>query len=354
MYSTTRYQPFAMLLAVFAVCGLSTARLDAAEARVEIELATQRNYIATSQQQWYRLFTELGIDNLRIRKALDGEKAETKTAGTKGSPVYRVTGLLQAGDVLALPGGKFGLRDRARLADWLANLRDVGPNTADAPKGPFQLDAGQLAAVNSDLSRRVGVSTKELTPADLLGKLSARLKHPVVIDRLAKTPLARGEPIGAELKSLAAGTALAYALRGAGLGLAPRRNARKQVEYAIVSLAAKQPTWPPGWPLDGKKPRDVLPALFDTLNVDIDDYPLDEALTAISEKLGAPILYDRYALARQGIDVTKARVSFPPGKSWYYRIIDKLLYQSGLKGEWRLDDAGKPLLWVTTLKPVRD
>ncbi|HJT32891.1 MAG TPA: hypothetical protein VJ783_12695 [Pirellulales bacterium] len=341
-------------LAFAAVAFWLPAGSAAGQARVEIELATERTFIATSQQQWYRLFTELGIDNLRIRKAFDGEKAETKTAGTKASPVYRVTGLLQAGDVLVLPGGKFGLRDRARLADWLANLRDQGPNQADAPQGPFHLDAGQLAAVNSDLSRRVGIGTTELTPADLLSKLSARLKHPVVVDRLAKTPLADAEPIRTELKSLAAGTALAYALRGAGLGLAPRRNARKQVEYAIIKPAAKQITWPPGWPLEPKKPRDVLPALFETLNVDIDDYPLDEALTAISEKLGAPILYDRYALARQDIDVTKARVTFPPGKSWYYRIIDKLLFQSSLKGEWRLDDAGKPLLWVTTLKPVRD
>lgn len=344
-------------VAALALAALSfwlPARSAAGQARIEVELATERTFIATSQQQWYRLFTELGIDNIRIRKALDGEKPETKTAGTKANPVYRVTGLLQVGDVLALPGGKFGLRDRARLADWLADLRDEGPNHANAPKLPFELDARQYAEVRSDLGRRVGVGTTELTPAELLSKLSARLKHPCVIDRLAKTPLAQAEPIGAELKSLAAGTALAYALRGAGLGLAPRRNARKQVEYAVVSLAAKQPTWPPGWPLDNKKPRDVLPALFETLNVDIDDYPLDEALTAISDKLGAPVLYDRYALARQGIDVTKARVTFPPGKSWYYRIIDKLLYQSGLKGEWRLDDAGKPLLWVTTLKPVRD
>lgn len=348
------FRPTATMFSLAALYCWLPAESAAGQARVEIELATERTFIATSQQQWYRLFTELGVDNLRIRKALDGEKAETKTAGTKANPVYRVTGLLQAGDVLVLPGGKFGLRDRARLADWLANLRDVGPNKADAPKGPFQLDAGQLAAVNSDLSRRVGVGAKELTPAELLSKLSARLKHPVVIDRLAKTPLGQAEPIGAELKSLTAGTALAYALRGAGLGLEPRRNARKQVEYAIVKPAAKQITWPVGWPLEPKKPRDVLPALFETLNVDIDDYPLDEALTAISDKLGFPILYDRHALARHGVDVTNARVTFPPGKSWYNRIIDKLLYQSGLKGEWRLDDAGKPLLWVTTLKPVRD
>ena len=349
---TARPSLVAALVAI-SLCWLPPAPLSAGEARVEIELATERNFIATSQQQWYQLFTELGVNNLRIRKALDGEKAETKTAGAKGSPVYRVTGLLRAGDVLVLPGGKFGLRDRARLADWLADLRDEGPRKKDAAKLPFQLDAKQLAAVNSDLSRRVGFNTKEMKPDELLTKLSARLTHPLVIDRLAKTPLEQAEPIGDELRDVAAGAALAYALRGAGLGLEPRRNGHKQVEYAVVKPAAKQIIWPVGWPSD-KKPGEMMPRLFESLNVDIDDYPLDEALAAIGDKLRVPILYDRYALARHGIDVARARVTFPPGKSWYFKIIDKLLHQSGLKGEWLLDEAGKPLLWVTTLKPVRD
>ncbi len=327
------------------------AEVPAAEARVEIELATQRNYIATSQQQWYRLFTELGVDNLRIRKALDGEKAETTTAGTKTSPVYRVTGLLQAGDVLVLPEGKFGLRDRARLAQWLADLRS-GP-AAKAGARPFGLDATQYAEVNSDLSRRVGFSTKELTPAELLSKLSPALNHRLVVDRLAKAPLAAGEPLGEELQNLTTGTALAYALRQVGLGFEPRADARKQVVFAVVKPAAKQIIWPAGWPLGKKKPDKLLPALFESTPVDIDDYPLDEALSAIGDKLAVPILYDHYALDRRGIQ-TNVKVTFPPGKSWYFKIIDKLLHQADLQGEWKLDDAGRPLLWVTTLKPVRD
>jgi hypothetical protein len=30
----------------------------------------------------------------------------------------------------------------------------------------------------------------------------------------------------------------------------------------------------------------------------------------------------------------------------------KLLFQAGLKFEVRLDEAGKPFLWITTVKPV--
>lgn len=340
---------------ILAVAGLgSPPDLLAAEARVEIELATQRNYIATSQQQWYRLFTELGIDNLRIRKARDGEKAETTQAGTKASPVYRVTGLLQAGDVLVLPEGKFGLRDRARLAQWLADLRSGGPPQPGAEKLPFGLDARQFADVNSDLSRRVGFSTRQLKPAELVSKLSPALAHRLVVDRLAKAALAAVDPLGEELQDVARGTALAYTLGQAGLGFEPRADARKQVEYAVIKSAARQQVWPAGWPLGKQKPDKVLPELFKSINVDIDDYPLDEALSAIGDKLGVPILYDHHALARRGIEADKVKVRFPPGKSWYFKIIDKLLHQADLQGDWRLDDAGKPLLWVTTLKPVRN
>lgn len=344
---------WAVVLVVTFVCGGPRGGAVAGEARVEIELAMERTYIATSQQQWYRLFADLGIDNLRIRKALLGEKAELKTEGAQDSPVYRVTGLLKAGDQLVLPDGKYGLGDGARLAKWLAKLRAEGPQKEGAVAPPFGLDNKQFSAVKTDLRQRVGFSTKDLTPSELLSKLSATMAHRPVVDRLAKKPLDAGEPIEAELQGLTSGTALAYALHGAGLGFEPRQNARNEVEFAVVKPVARQMIWPVGWSLKNEKPRDVLPGLFETLSVDIDDYPLDEALTAIGGKLSVPILYDRYALARQGIDVSKTKVTFQPGKSWYSKVIDKLLHQSGLKGEWRLDDAGKPLLWVTTLKPVR-
>ncbi|MGH7195145.1 MAG: hypothetical protein ACREJM_16650, partial [Candidatus Saccharimonadales bacterium] len=239
-------------------------------------------------------------------------------------------------------------------ARWLAELRSGGPQKADAEKLPFGLDAKQFAEVNAELSRRVGFSTKGLKPAELLSKLSPALAHRLVVDRQVKALLAATEPLGDELQGLATGTALAYTLSQSGLGLQPRLDARKRVEYAVIRRSAGQPKWPVGRPLGKKKPDKVLPGLFKSTNVDIDDYPLDEALAAIGDKLGVPILYDHYALTRHGIDVAKAKVKFPPGKSWYFKIIDKLLHQARLQGEWRLDDAGKPLLWVTTLKPVRD
>jgi len=64
------------------------------------------------------------------------------------------------------------------------------------------------------------------------------------------------------------------------------------------------------------------------------------------------VLMDQNALARHGIDPSKAMVSIPVGRTTYSIALRKLLFQAGLKFEVRLDESGRPLLWVSTVKPV--
>jgi hypothetical protein len=297
----------------------------------------------------------LGVDGLRIRKAESGDKVEVKVAGSKAAPVYRVVGRLASGNQLDLPGGSFSPHDRAGLSKWLAKLRAEGPQSSGGGgTAPFGLAAKQFAAVNADLAARVTFSTKGMTPGELVDKLSPALNYSLNVDRATKQRLAQAEPIIEELDGLTSGTAIAYALRSMGLGLLPRIGETKKPEYAVIKPEAKEVTWPVGWPLEDRKPRDVLPELFETHNAEIEEgVLLGEALEAIGELLKTRVLYDHYALARHGIDVAKVTVKFPASKTWYAKVVDKVLHQAGLKGEWRLDDAGKPLLWVTTLKPVR-
>jgi hypothetical protein len=343
-------------LAAILVCWAVPAAALAAEARVEIELATPATFPALGQQQWYQALSELGVDGLQIRKVAAGDKAEIKTAGTKAAPIYRVVGMLNSSGQLEVPGGRFSPRDRGRLAEWLGKLKAGGPAALKAGGGtaPFGLTATQFTDVNADLSMPVALSTKGLTPGELLDKLSPALTHSFAVDRATHQQLAAGETIKDELQGLTTGTALAYAVRSQGLGLLPHANEAKKIEYTIVKPADRQTTWPVGWPLGDRKPKDVVPALFETLNAEIDDIPLTEAMQAVVVgRLKAPVLYDHYALARHGIDLGKLQAKFPASKSWYGKIIDRVLHQAGLTGEWRTDDAGKPLLWVTTLKPVR-
>ena len=340
-----------ILLAIVFACLGATAQ---AQARVELELATSSTFPATAQQDWYRLLSELGVDGLRIRKAQGDDKVEVKVAGSEQAPVYRVVGRLVAGNQLELPGGKFSSNDRAGLSKWLAKLRAEGPQSSGAGTSPFGLNAKQLAAVNADLATRVSFNTQEMTPGEFVDKIAPALKYPLNVDGAAKQRLSHAEPIGEQLEGLTSGSALAYALRSAGLGLVPRTGETKKLEYAVVSPGRIQTTtWPVGWPLEDRKPKDLIPELFEPRNAEIEDgFPLAEALEAIGGKLKTPVLYDHYALARQGINATKVGVKFPPSRTWYGKVLDKILHQARLKGEWRVDEAGKPLLWVTTLKPV--
>lgn len=342
--------------AVVFFCWFVPVSALAAEARVEMELATPATFPVLGQQQWYQALSELGVDALQIRKSAAGDKAEIKTAGSKAAPVYRVVGMLNSNGQLTLPGGRFSSRDRTGLAEWLGKLRAGGQAALTGGGGeptPFGLSPAQFAAVNADLSAAVADSTKGLTPGELLDKFSSVLKHPLNVDRATRQRLTSSPAVTDDLQGLTTGTALAYVVRAEGLGLLPRLNGAKQIEYLIVRPAERQAAWPVGWPLEDRKPKDVVPKLFEMLNAEIDDIPLAEAIEAIAGRLNVPVLYDHYALARQGIELAKLQAKFPARKTWYGKIVDRILHQSGLTGQWRLDDAGKPFLWVTTLKPVK-
>lgn len=324
-----------------------------AAGRVELELVTDSNFPATSQQQWYKLLTELKVDNLRIRKAISGDKAEIVVAGTASSPVYRVTGILRSSNELVVPGGRFSPRDRGRLADWLAKLREEGPERVQSgDKLPFGLTPSQFVAVNADLSRKVDFSTKDMQVHQAVARIAGSLQLPLSVDKSAAENLQRAEPIREELQGISSGTALAYLLRSAGLVLEPRLDARKQPVCAITKGASNRTPWPVGWPAD-KPARELLPDLFEQLNVEIDDTLLTETLSAIGGRLKTPVLYDHYALARHGIDLEKTKVKLAPARLAYAIILRKVLHQADLKGEWRIDETGQPLLWITTLKPVK-
>jgi hypothetical protein len=152
-----------------------------------------------------------------------------------------------------------------------------------------------------------------------------------------------------ELQGLSAGTALAALLRPLGLVLLPQKQPDGQLKLWITDVRRAAVSWPVGWPSQ-KPPRETLPDLFTFLNVEIQDAPLSKSLEEISGRLKAPILFDHNGLARQKIDMSHVNVSLPPGRTYYQKIVERLLYQAKLKCELRVDEAKKPFLWVSPIK----
>jgi hypothetical protein len=339
-----------LIVAIVLALGLVPTRELLAATRIDMVLVTETGFPSTNLRDWYQLLIDLKVDNLQIRSAKGGDKLAIETLGTETDPTYKVTGLLTTGNQLTLPGGKFAMRDRSGIQTWLTRLREEGAERAKgAPRLPFGMTQDQLTKINEDLSRPVEFPTNGLAVKAVLKKIGVRLAQPLMADPAALGSLGEADKVVEDLQGLSSGTVLALVLRPAGLVLVPRLNDRRQPEYFITTKGDSKEIWPAGWPL--KKPeREVLPDLFDILKIEIDDIPVSQVLEAIGGRLKTPVVLDHAALARQGIDITKVKVSLPAGQTMYAIALRKTLFQARLKYEIRADEAGKPLVWITTVK----
>jgi hypothetical protein len=272
--------------------------------------------------------------------------------GSQENRLYVVRGLLSGRDEIVIPGGgRYRRSDAKRLAAWLDDLAERGPPDRREPPAAFGLTAKQFDEVRKDLGRLVGFSTRDMTREEAVGKIGRQLRLPLAVEG----PLADGqEKIEEELSGLSCGTALACILRPSGFSMVPRPangHPGGGVSYSLAKARLDQEVWPIGWPPE-KPQGEVLPALFEMRNVNVQNVPASRVMEAIGGQLQVPILLDHNALARHGVDPAKTNVSIPQQRTSYSLALRKLLFQARLKFEIRVDEAGTPFLWVSTVKPV--
>jgi hypothetical protein len=325
------------------------SRSTEAAGRVRLEIFTDERAPITSQQQWLRQLSAAGVTNFRIHAGEPTDKVGVEVQGTEADPLYLVSGMITSGNELVLPGGRFRPSDAPQVARWLKNLAEKGVRKEE-PRGPFGLTEGQFRIVQKDLAQPVGFSTKGLSRAQAVEKIGGRLAAPPRIEPGALDADSE-DKLAEELSSVACGTALACVLRPAGLGLLPRVDDGGQPEYAVVRAKRDMEIWPVGWPPEKPLPQ-VIPTMYESLNANIQDVSLSTALGALSKRLKVPFLFDHNALARHEIDPDKKKVNSPQSKITYQHLLRKILSQAGLKSEVRIDEAGKPLVWITTVKPL--
>ena len=319
-------------------------------ANITFELVTKPGLPLTASQQWYKILTSLGVSGLRIRQAIAGDEAGIEQQGTKSAPRYRVVGILAADNVLYLPGGKFKTSDTDRLRKWLARVGDEGPEGVTEQRAAFGLTPRQLSEIQAVLKRPVRFATAGAAADKVAARIGKDLKLPLVVDAAARRELSAVK-LSDELHGLSSGTALAVVLRPAGLALLPERPAGGELQLRVVAARAGQEYWPIGWKTKtgADKP---LAELFEFLNVEIKETSVAEAIAAIQARVKAPFLFDTAALARHGIDPAAVQADVPEKRMTYSQILGKVLMQARLKYELRVDDADKPFVWITTVKPA--
>ena len=67
---------------------------------------------------------------------------------------------------------------------------------------------------------------------------------------------------------------------------------------------------------------------------------------------GALLVKGELESSRNEAQAAKATVAMPKAKTTYSLALKKLLFQAGLKFEVRVDEAGTPFLWISTVKPL--
>jgi hypothetical protein len=333
------------LIVLFSAAG--TAR---AQARVELELVTEEGAPATIAHQWGAALSELRLGNLRIRATRPGDEVGIQQRGSGDTATYLVTGALTARNTLRLPGAEFRLGDKAGLTAWIAKLKEGGETRLNEQEVVFGMTPTQLVAVHEALKVPVAFATKGQRSFDVLKRISATLRLSFLADAEARQAMGGDDPVLDELQGLSAGTAIAAVLRPLGLVMVPQKQSGGEVRLWITDVRRSKESWPVGWPSESS-PRETLPELFAfAKNVAIQDTPLDVALEAIGQRVKAPMLYDHNSLARQQIDPAAVNVTLDDGRTYYQRIIGRLLNQAGLTSELRVDDAGTPFLWISSLR----
>lgn len=319
-----------------------------AKPRIALELVMDRGFPAASAQQWVQALGQLGLADVRIRSAQPGDAAKVENVGTAAAPSFHVIGILSVDNSLRVPGGKFSMRDITGLRKWLEELGDQGVAGVTAPRSIFGLLPEQVAQIETDLKQPVDFLTKDMTAAQVVDKLRRRLAYQVLLDTGAVEALGKVK-LTEELIGLSSGTSLAVVLRPAGLVIEPQRPSGGQLQYAVAKPREGRSSWPLGWKPE-KPNREVLPELFEFINVEISGIPISEALEAVQGRLKVPFLLDHNSLALEGIDLAKFEANVPGKRLTYSLILGKLLSQAKLKYELRVDEAGKPFVWITTIR----
>jgi hypothetical protein len=340
-------RPYIFIPAAIAPLLLAAAAWAAPAGQVQLEIAGDSQLGGPmSFQQWSQALAAAGVQNFRLRSGQAGDKPSIEIGGTEQMPLYKVTAVLGNGDELLVPGGRFRRSECKKLAVWLDDLAKRGPPEKREKVSAFGLTASQLEKVNSDLSKAVGFSTKGMTRKEAVDKIGGQLGLSLKIEGT----LADGDDkIEEELSGFSSGTALACILRPSGFCLAPQVNG-ETLSHAVKKAQLDQEVWPVGWPAEsGQK---VLPGMYEFHNVNVAGVTAAKLLEVVGKQVNAAVLYDHNALARHGIEPDKAAVSNPQERTTYSIALRKMLAKVGLKFEVRVDEAGKPFLWVSTVKPV--
>lgn len=333
----------------------SPANNPARKTSVAFEVIAEEGGLGLSAQQWHQEFAKLGVA-LRVRRSLPTDKVgvEEKTYGTLRQIV--VTAQLGRDGRIGVGGRAFGPGDTAKLAEWIDELRTYGPQGSPEGQPLWGLSQPQFTQLSRALTPPVEKEVEGEPLESALGQIGLPAEHPVRFSTAAREWLS--EQYGADLRvrqqvtGFSRGTALAMLLNDYGLGFRPLRTPKGEIELAIEPLAKTTDVWPVGWPPEDR-PALAAPALFEFVTAGFEEAKFTDVLAAISERTGIPVRIDRFRAAAIDVDVDQLQVTFPQQKTTWSLLLRQITFPAKLHREVRLDEAGRPFVWIAPIVPAR-
>lgn len=314
---------------------------------LSVEIAAEAGPQANAQRAWLQLFAEAGVTNVRIRGARPADEPRVENLGSPERPLLKLYGVLDRRGTLHLPGDRVTVRDRARLKALLERLEADGPERLSEPVGRFDLTEGEFADVFAALTPRLSELLGDDDPPTLRALVDRVARRaPLAIAPGGAAPLAAAPTDLSAARQLSVGAGLALLLRAEGLALVPEKPVGQPVRIAVTDALGQDDVWPIGHKTE-RSPRETAPILFESLNVEVEGFTLAEAVDAIAPRLdGLPIVWDRFALRRDGIDPAAVQVKLARTRTYYKRVFDRLAIQARLNTKLRIDEAGRPFVLI--------
>lgn len=326
------------------------------ETQVSIELLTGPEGVSFRAQKWAALMEELNLP-MRIRRGFGDENktgVQEKMVGTSLREVLIVGRIDEAGTIY-VEDRKFRPTEAAKFREWIKELKTYGVQGAPQGKPIWGLSLKQFEEIFAALAPPVEESFVGKPLKLAVREMKLPEQFPLQIDESARVILDTHIEVAvvSEIKGFSHGVALAILLKEQGLGFFPRRTPEGIVELAIASLEERDDAWPTGWPPQGDQ-FELIPALATLTDLQTVEQPLEEFIARIHDLIQLPILYDRFALARDEIDLAACTVNLPSKRMTWITGLRVALFKHRMRPEIVTDEGGRPYLWITSekIKPL--
>jgi hypothetical protein len=321
---------------------------------VSVEILAESSGLVLHLNRWRTVFQKLDV-SIRVRQAVLNDKPETRERKRGPLRLVNVVGLLDRSGKLIFASHSFSLDEGEKLKEWIDELKAYGAEGSPEGKPAWGLTKTVFIAINKTLSEPVKHDTDGLPLETAIAKLELSQQYPLRYSLDARNQLrensSQKRTVHQNVKTFSKGTAMAILLREQGYGFRPLRTPSGSVELVVEPFSKTTDLWPVGWDLPETLPRfKAFPILFKIIPIEFKDVPLNDLLDTVSAKTGNPIILDRYHMLQKGIDADKLSVSFPYRKISWSLMLRRVTSPHRLRREYRLDEQGRPFIWITTLE----